>query len=309
MPDRGLLRGGPPGGRIAVEAAVLIPDAKRRRVQRLVVSGQEAARLNERQHLALARPDAEVVFVGVLLRVEQRPRADPLHAADPHPRPVIHNELRRVVARVLRHVEEPDHLLSIRIGPEPLAVALRKADLVEQGIRPLWIILREALEEFLAVELRVGSRVDLCRHALAVEQGVDDVLPVDGQGQRLAKAAIVEQPAFPHGFRTLGIDAPVDHRIDGELRPAGRIPVVHRITATRCFTHQENVVLVPDKPVLHAQLAARRGEAEHRVGPDFHHQPVEIGQLVALRVDRAVVRIAHEHVRPGRRVRTIDPRP
>ena len=56
-------------------------------------------------------------------------------------------------------------------------------------------------------------------------------------------------------------------------------------------------------------LATGGRDGDQVVGLDLEHEAVEVGQLVALRVDREVVRVAHENLRPAGFPRAVHPRP
>jgi hypothetical protein len=61
--------------------------------------------------------------------------------------------------------------------------------------------------------------------------------------------------------------------------------------------------------VLHRNQPGRGGGPQQAGRPEIHHEPVEIRQLVALRIHREIVRVADEDIGGRRRITVVHPRP
>ncbi len=299
------------GQRVAVQPAAHVPPGVADPVVRLRVDRREVPRLDQREVLPVAGPDVEVVLEGGLLRVEQLSRPDAGDHPHADPLPVVDDELRRPGRREAAEVQVEQHPAAVAERPAALVVALRQADLVQQPVRLVRVVLREALVEPGLVEVRGRAGGVLGRDGLPVELRVDDVPAVDCQREPLAEALLGEQLVPPDGHRAVGVGLAVEVRADDEAAAVPGVPVHHVVgaVAASSLAHQQRVLVVPQVAGLHGDLAVGGADGDHVLALDVEVQPVDVGELVALRVHHPVVRVADEAVRRVGAERSVDPRP
>ena len=214
---------------------------------------------------------------------------------DAHVLPVLgHQFADRHVTRPLQRDQYLDRQ-HLAVGPqaETVAAALQ-AHFVEQPVGGIGIVLRVAGRPLLLVEGVLGIHRRLPRDRKTEEQHLVDLLAVDRQRHRLPEAHVLKDLAQARilvreveGIEALGA---------GGARPHQRLVVA-------CF-----LVLLEQREVGsrqsdggHRQLAGDHLQVEGLgVGHRLHPEAVDVGELVAGRVDGEVIGIAHmEHVGGG----------
>ena len=93
-------------------------------------------------------------------------------------------------------------------------------------------------------------------------------------------------------LRPVGIDAPIDIRIDHKEILACK-PVINVKTASFPLLHGQGVGLGQIPLPLHRRFAVGQRQVDHIGRTQFEEQAIYIGQLVALRIDHPVVGIAN----------------
>ena len=173
------------------------------------------------------------------------------------------------------------------VEPVALAVLLRQ-QLVEDRVGGVRVVLGVLRRQPLVVE-RVGRRDRrLRRRALADEDRVDQRLPVDGDRQRLAELAVVEQLVL-HRVEVVEVELE-DHDVRRGLLQ--RVEVV----AALLLVVEEHRLVGGRRDVLvhHVDLALHGlQEQDLRIGDHLVDDAVEVGQLRPLGVDLPVVGVAH----------------
>ncbi len=204
--------------------------------------------------------------------------------------PVALHQLQRVHGvRIERRddVDGEEHLLPVGTQAEALRVLLVVAELVEDRVRLLGIVVRELARQLLVIPGMARARPGLVGLGLAEIDDVDDLLAVDAQRERLAELLVGEH--LPH-LRVLVRDV----QVDLNLLRAGCDELDKAVVALLHVLRERRLVLQGvDVALLDVQAAGDR--VEHQgldVLRDVEVEPVDIGELVALLVDLPEVGVA-----------------
>ena len=246
------------------------------------------------QLLEGAHRDVELVGVGQL--PEERRLMAAQFDAQAHLLPILLDQLQQLAARRT----DLDGLMmdgelqraAVRRQPEPLAVALRQAHFVEQLIGQPRIVLRVRLRPGVIVHRKALRYRRLARRALAKVDHFVDLVAVDRHRQRDAKVAVLNQLALDRvGHVPVGLQP--------HLRAEQARHQVHAVIAGRLALLVQGEVLEGGEQVGDVALAGHDLQVIGLGVDDLPHHRIDVGQLVARRVDHHVVGVALHHLAHG----------
>ena len=200
------------------------------------------------------------------------------------------------------HVDGEEDLLPIRPQPDAVAVLLRIAELVENGIGLGLVELGQLPRQLLVIPGVIRPRPGLIGLRLAEIDQVDDLLAVHAERERLAELLVGEH--LPQ-LRILVGHVQIDLNLLGS-----RIDQFDQAVAALLHVLGQRRLVLQRIDMALLDVQSPRDRVQHQrldILRDIEGDPIDIGKLVAVAVDLPEIGVAlHHHARRAAGVGFLD---